>query len=159
MEPILTTILAALVAGAAAGSKDVAGKVVKDAYAGLKGLILRRFRGKSEVEDALEKVEKDAESEARRAFLKEELEKAGVEKDEEVLQRANALTDLLKEHGLFGPSYQAMLKGDGAIAQGPGAVAAGKGGVLVRGNMKGNIMTGSGNIIGGSGKDQPDREA
>jgi len=43
--------------------------------------------------------------------------------------------------------YQAMLHGDGAIAQGPGAKAVGKGGILVEGNMTGNITVGNNNKI------------
>ncbi len=38
-----------------------------------------------------------------------------------------------------GDSYQATLRGNGAIAQGPGAVAAGRGGVAVGGNVGGDI--------------------
>ena len=39
MEPILTTILSALVAGAAAKAQDVASKTVSDAYDSLKALL------------------------------------------------------------------------------------------------------------------------
>jgi len=38
-----------------------------------------------------------------------------------------------------GASYQASLKGSGAIAQGPGAVAAGAGGIAIGGSVTGNI--------------------
>ena len=44
MDPI-TLIVAALAAGAAAGLGDTASQAIKDAYAGLKGLIKRRFAG------------------------------------------------------------------------------------------------------------------
>ena len=46
MEPI-SLIIAALVAGATAATKDTAGQAVKDAYEGLKTLIKRKFEGDS----------------------------------------------------------------------------------------------------------------
>lgn len=42
MDPI-SLIVAALAAGVAASAKDVAGSAVKDAYCGLRGLIIRRL--------------------------------------------------------------------------------------------------------------------
>src|ERR1700722_6846176 len=42
MDPV-TLIVAALVAGAAAGLKDTASSAIKDAYNGLRGLVLRRL--------------------------------------------------------------------------------------------------------------------
>ena len=48
-----------------------------------------------------------------------------------------------KEHAATaGVSYQAALKGSGAIAQGTGAVAAGKGGIAVGGDVQGDIRLG-----------------
>ena len=76
MDPI-SIIVGALVTGATAAGKEVAVQAVKDAYEGLKGMIVEKFGSKAEVKDALQKVEKVPESEARKAFLKEELERAG----------------------------------------------------------------------------------
>ncbi len=135
MDPV-TLIVTAVTAGAVAASKDVAAQAVKDGYAALKALIVRQFGQKVDVVA----LEKDPDSEARQAVLKEELETAGAAQDAEVVQQAQALLDLLKEHGLeLGPSYQAELRGSGAIAQGPGAVAAGAGGVAVGGDVKGGV--------------------
>lgn len=149
MDP-LTIIITALTAGAAAAAKDVVAQAVKDGYAGLKALVVRRFGWKGDVETALEGVEKKPDSQARQAVLKEELEMAGAAQDTEVVRQAQALLDLLQQHGLVsGPSYQATLKGSGAIAQGEGAVAAGAGGVAVGGNVSGStIITGDGNVVG-----------
>ena len=52
----LTLILTALVAGVSAGAKDTVSTVVSDAYAGLKALVLRRFKGRPAGELALEKL-------------------------------------------------------------------------------------------------------
>ena len=59
MDPILTTILAALVAGAAAKAKDMASKGVSDAYDGLKALLIRKL-GRGGV---VQSVEDEPESE------------------------------------------------------------------------------------------------
>jgi hypothetical protein len=149
VEPVMM-IVTAVVAGAVAAGKEVAAQVVKDSYAGLKALIVRRFGEKADVATALQQVEQKPDSTARQAVLKEELEAAGAEQDAEVLRQAQALLDLLKEHGLAaGPAYQAELRGSGAIAQGPGAVAAGAGGVAIGGDVKeGIVITGHGNVVG-----------
>ena len=143
MDPI-TIIVTALVAGAAVGSKDVAGQAVKDGYAALRALLVHKFGGQTDVAGALEEVEKKPDSEARQGVLKEELATAKAGQDAEVVRQAQALLDLLKEQGLAaGTSYQATLTGSGAIAQGPGAVAAGAGGVAVGGSIEGGIHLGS----------------
>ena len=56
MDPI-SLIIAALAAGAIAGVKDTAGQAVKDAYAGLKALVHRRFAGNRDAEAALDQSE------------------------------------------------------------------------------------------------------
>ena len=142
MDPI-AIIVTAVAAGAVAASKDVAAQAVKDGYAGLKALIVRKFAEKADVADAVEGVEKKPDSEARQSVLKEELEAAGAAQDADLVQQAQALLDLLKQHGLEpATSYHAELRGSGAIAQGPGAVAAGAGGVAVGGDVKGGVHIG-----------------
>jgi hypothetical protein len=139
MEPI-TIIVTAVVAGAAVAAKDVAAQAVKDGYAALKALIVRRFGEKADVAGAIEGVEKKPDSKGRQETLKEELEAAGAGQDAELVRLAQTLLDLLKEQGLTtGPSYRTELHGSGAIAQGTGAVAAGAGGVAVGGSVQGGI--------------------
>ncbi len=148
MDPI-SIIALALVAGAASAAKDVAAQAVKDGYAGLKALIVRKFGGKADVETSLQQVEKKPEAESRQQTLKEELQTAGADKDEEVLKQAQDLLAVLKQHDAQTvATYSATLFGDGAIAQGAGAVAAGKGGVAIGGSVSGaSIVTGSNNVI------------
>jgi hypothetical protein len=147
MDP-LTVIVSAVVAGAAASAKDVVSQALKDAYAGLKTLIVRRFGKKADVKGALEGVEKRPDSEARQAVLKEELETAGANQNAEVIRQAQALLALLKEHGMApATSFHAELHGSGAIAQGVGAVAAGD--VAVGGDVGGNIS-----VVGGRKEDE-----
>lgn len=142
MDPI-TIIVTAVAAGAAAASKDVAAQAVKDAYAGLKALIARKFGDTADVEEAVQSVEKKPESEAREAVLKEELEGAGADQDSEVVKQAQALLELLEKHNQLPAAYRATLYGSGAIAQGEGAVAAGERGVAIGGDAQGPIITGN----------------
>lgn len=142
METIMQ-IVTALAAGALAAGPEVAGQAVKDAYAGLKGLVVRKLGGKREVEAAVRLLEQKPESEGRKTALAEELEVAGAGDDRELAHAAQALLNLLKAHGLAGgTSYQATVIGPGAAAQGPGATAAGQGGIAIGGNVPGHRDSG-----------------
>jgi tetratricopeptide (TPR) repeat protein len=147
MDP-LSIIVGALVAGAAAGATNVAAQAVKDAYTGLKTLIIDRFGKKADLEHAVESMEAKPDSEARKIVLEEELETVGAGKDAEVVQQAQALLDLLQKQGLASSvSYQATQNGNGAIAQGQGAVAAGADGLAIGGDVQDStVVAGSGKI-------------
>ena len=67
MDPI-TLIVTALAAGAALGVSDTASSAVKDAYAGLKALVKKRFRGKADAELVLAKHEQASENGGRRSW-------------------------------------------------------------------------------------------
>ena len=128
MEPITSTILAALAAGATAAVKDTAGTAIKDAYQGLTALIRQRFAGKSHADVVLTEHEKDPDT------WKKPMEKALIEsevdQDEEIVLRARELLKLLtdaKQPGL-------QVYGSGAAAD-HGGVAAGQGGVAAGGNV------------------------
>jgi len=138
MDPI-TLVVSALAAGAVAATKDVAAQAIKDAYAGLKSLVVRKFGSQGDVQAAVEQVEKKPDSSARQGVLKEELASAGVAQDADVLKQAQALLELLKQSGHDTATYSAQVIGDGGLAQGAGAVAAGKGGVAVGGSVGGGI--------------------
>jgi hypothetical protein len=94
MEPVLTTILAALAAGAAAKAKDVASQAILDAYNGLKGLIIRKLDGD---QTGVSVVEKKPESENAHAVLAEALTDKHLESDPELEQHAQKLTKVLAE--------------------------------------------------------------
>ena len=145
----LTLIVAALAAGAAAAARRVAGqaiqdRAIQDGYTQLKTLLIRKFGPTSDVENAVQNVEKRPDSVGRRSTLKEELQVANADKDAGVMQAARALLALLNAAGLAGgTSDQATLSGSGAIAQGPNASAAGAGGVVAHGDVHGDINTGT----------------
>jgi hypothetical protein len=85
MDP-LSLLISALVAGATSAAKDTAGAVIKDAYSGLKGLIVRKFGA---AKPSLDGLEQKPSSEVKQASAKEDL--AGAETDAEVMAQAKAL--------------------------------------------------------------------
>jgi hypothetical protein len=92
MDP-LTLIVTALVSGAAAALKPTAEQAVKDAYAGLKEVILRKWSSVN-----LDVVESNPASQKRQEVLKEDLEKAQAAKDLDVLERAKHVVEAVRRH-------------------------------------------------------------
>lgn len=92
MDPI-TLIVTALVVGAAAGLSDTAAQAVKDAYAGLKSLIGRRYAAV----DLVPLEEQPAALDAR-AAVAEQLAAGGAAADAELQAQAATLARLLAEH-------------------------------------------------------------
>jgi len=83
MDPITTSIVVA--------ASQLGETVVKDAYAGLKALIVRKFGKGSEVHKAVEAVEARPESAGRQQTLSEELAAAPAARDPELLAAVAAL--------------------------------------------------------------------
>ena len=96
MEPV-SLITGALAAGATAAAKDTASQMVKDAYAGLKTLIAKKFsaKNKPEGETALKKYgEKPAVWEAP---LQEILMEIGGGQDGEIMDAVKALKQAMEK--------------------------------------------------------------
>ena len=93
MDPITVTIVSALAAGAAAAAKDVATDVIKDAYAGLKRLIIDRYQRAAPFADA---VEADPASEPEQKVLGKQLDQAGAPEDDDLKAAAQALLNELE---------------------------------------------------------------
>jgi hypothetical protein len=96
MEPITAAIIAALTAGAASGLTEAAKKVISDGYSGLKALINKKFGAKSDVTDAMEKLQAKPESPGRQQTLAEELKATNATADPELLGAAQSLLELIK---------------------------------------------------------------
>lgn len=156
MDPI-SIIVMALVGGAAAALKPTTEQAIKDAYAGIKGLIQHKF---GRIDIAV--LETDPASKARRAVIQEDLEKAGAGQDEELLRKAKALLDAIRTHTPNVPEAVgidledikgASLAAERILAEGPHAT-----GVKVKGaDIQGDIMFRD--VTARSGEDTPPKKA
>jgi hypothetical protein len=127
VDPI-TLIVTALVAGVAAGATSVAEQTVKEAYAGLKDLIRRRFGDQGDVALAVEQLERNPDSSARQELLREELASASAGQDADVLQAARDLLALVR------PNIDTS-----QTATGRGAATVGDGNIAITGDVQGGV--------------------
>ncbi|MCA1703214.1 MAG: hypothetical protein LC808_08040 [Actinobacteria bacterium] len=107
MDP-LSLILGALAAGAAAGLTDTAAGAVKDAYAGLRDLVRRRFAGRYLAQTALEEHEKAPQ--VWQAPLSAELEAVGADTDAQIIAAAQRVMALVDEAGSASGKYLVDLR-------------------------------------------------
>jgi hypothetical protein len=123
MDPI-TLIVAALAAGAAAGVQGTAASAVRDAYAGLKALVKKRFAGRPDAELILARHERAPQT--WQAPLAAELTEARADRDPDLVAAAQALMDLVERAGSRTENYNvdahgsqgAQIGGHGNISQG-----------------------------------------
>ncbi len=95
MDPITSAIVAALPALAS----DMVSSVVKDAYAGLKSLIAKKFGATSAVAKSVEDLEAHPKSQGRAKVLSEEVDKTDASSDTEILAAVNKLVEALSKAG------------------------------------------------------------
>jgi hypothetical protein len=93
MDPITLAIVAALASGAATGVTEPATMAIRDAYGGLKTWIQQRYPTVS-----LDQLEQHPASEARRQVVAEDLKREGIAGDTELIQRAQTVVDLVRQH-------------------------------------------------------------
>ncbi len=91
MDPV-TLILTALIAGATASIQATASEAIKDAYAGLKTLLQRKFAGKSSAEVALAEHEKKPD--IWKAPLAQGLKETEADQDQDIIAAAKQLIQL-----------------------------------------------------------------
>jgi hypothetical protein len=108
MDPI-TMIITALSTGAVAGAQTAATDAFKDAYAGVKALVRRRFQDRPSGETALAKYE--AKPEAWRGALEAELVDAHADQDVALVEAAQRLMALLDAAGARAGKYQVDVRG------------------------------------------------
>jgi hypothetical protein len=89
MDPITTAVVAAL----ANLSKDV----IKDSYNALKDGLKKKLGNNSDLMDAIDKLEKNPNSEGRKATLQEEVQTAKVSDDRDILKLVQDLLDKISE--------------------------------------------------------------
>ena len=137
MDPV-TLIVTALATGAAAAAKDIGGDAVKSAFNSLKALIAKKFGGKADVENAVAQVEQKPESTGRKETLKEELQAAGADQDQELLAQVQAFLKLLEEKGVSTGVNLSASNVTATASQGGTAVGA----FQVGGNVSGDVQIG-----------------
>jgi hypothetical protein len=115
MDPV-SLIVAALAAGASAALKDTAGQAVQDAYGGLKSLLKRRLGEKRRTEDVVDRHEEAPD--VWEKPLHDELAKAGLADDEEVIRAAQELLARVDPAGARGGKYKVTISGGKGIVVG-----------------------------------------
>lgn len=135
VDPV-TLIATALAAGAAAGAKDTASSVVKDAYNGLKGLVQRRLRDRPDGELVLARHEQDPQVWDKP--LVQELTTAGAGDDPALIAAAQALMQLVDAAGSAAGRYQVTAT-DHAAAAGRDMHITASGGGIAAGVIDGNV--------------------
>ncbi|MCH6172352.1 hypothetical protein [Pseudonocardia alaniniphila] len=108
MDPV-ALIVAALAAGAVAGAENTATEAVKDAYAGLKGLVRHRLAGRESGEAALSRHEEEPEQAGK--VLEAELVAAGASADPVLLEAARRLLVEVDPAGDRAGKYTVDLRG------------------------------------------------
>ena len=96
MEPVTTSILVAIIAGATAGATDTVKRAIGDTYDKLKDLLKKKLGEHSDVMDAVEKLEKQPDRDDRKATVQKELEVARAGDDAEIVRVAQAVLDRLQ---------------------------------------------------------------
>jgi predicted deacylase len=99
----VSTVVAALLAGAASGLTSTATSAVKDAYAGLKKLVQRAFADNPDAEQALRKAEEKPK--AYGPALEEEVRASGIADNPEIRAAAEQLLEQLKHAGIATNSF------------------------------------------------------
>lgn len=100
MDPITAAIIAAIAAGVttkfAESTTEAVGSAIKESYAKLKALLNSKFGEKSEVVEAVAKLEAAPDSAGRRGVLQEEVAKAKAADDPKIIEAAEGLREQLK---------------------------------------------------------------
>lgn len=148
VDPV-TVIVTAVALGASAGVKDTAAQAVKDAYAGLKKLIVGRYQR------SVAEVEAKPESTPKRESLAEDLRDAGAAADAELLAAAREVIAQVKAHAADAAGAVGVDLADveAAALRVRSVDAAGTGVKVRRGKFAGDIDIGEVR----AGKDDPAR--
>ncbi len=101
MDPITTSIVAALTTGITTSASKVGQQAILDAYTALKNLLKKKFGDQSDIIKSVEGLEAKPESAGRQETLKEEIAAAKVGQDPEICKAAQALLDQIRQqpHG------------------------------------------------------------
>lgn len=113
VDPV-TLVVAALAAGAGAGVKDAAAQAVKDAYAGLKALVLRKVGDTPGGEVAVQQHEFDPDT--WQVPVTKAVRESGAADDADVVAAAQRLMELLDPKGAAAGTYTITASGERSVA-------------------------------------------
>ena len=105
----ITLIISALTAGATAALQETAGTALKDAYQALVSLLKKRFSKDPKAAAALEGHADDPDT--WKKPLEKSLQELGVAEDQEILNAAKKIIELLKTDK-NAPKYNVNIEGD-----------------------------------------------
>jgi hypothetical protein len=115
MDPITTAIVAAIPAVAS----ELVKSSIKDAYAGLKTVIGRKWGGPSGLATAVKELEADPTSKKKAASVEKIVASSTAANDREVMEAVAKLVDELKKEGIGGEAVGAIrIKIAGGTVQG-----------------------------------------
>jgi hypothetical protein len=114
MDPITAALIAAVA--------KLAEPAIKDAYQGLKSLIVKKLGAQHQVVSAVESLEQKPDSTGRQQTLQEEVKTAGVENDDEILTAARSLIEKVKATPGGGDHVRQTVTGNQNIFSGTGDI-------------------------------------
>ncbi len=112
IDPVSTALIAATVAGAAAGLNEASKTALTDAYGALKAKIQERFGQHHALVNAIEAVEAKPISAGRQTTLVEEVKDSGADQDAGLITLAEQIRQLLKEYAKTNVAVQQIITGD-----------------------------------------------
>jgi len=112
MDPITTAILAAIPAVAS----DIASSVVKDAYAGLKSIIARKFGPTSAVAKSVDDLEANPRSKGQALVLSERVAETNAVADADIMEAVNKLVEALSKARFEPPNVHVEATMAGGVA-------------------------------------------
>jgi hypothetical protein len=118
MDPITTALIAALT--------KLTEPAIKDAYEGLKALIIKKFGSHHEVVRAVENLEKRPDSLGRRETLQEEVAGSKAGEDTAISSAAHSLLESLKKQPGGPQTVQQIVTGNRNIFSGTGDIHIGE---------------------------------
>src|SRR5258707_447821 len=101
MDPVIASIVTALVLGATEAAKGVAAQAVKEAYEGLKTIIKEKY---SQLTSTIDSLHEKPSSVARQTSMAEALQEVEANKDEKIQSESQKLVEMVKK---FSPELYA----------------------------------------------------
>lgn len=120
MDPITTAFVAALTVGATSGITDTAKALISDAYQGLKSLLSKKFGHESSLVKSIEVLEAKPTAVGRQQTLDEEIIDAGANCDQDIVQAAQQLLNLVQTQQGGELHIQHIVGNYNAVVQGTG---------------------------------------